>query len=99
MNDLSPEDWNNPHWKTLCVEIRGAEEGPAGEAGGEAVLCVFNAGAFCHVTLPGTGWRRVLDTHRPDAPEIAMTTPTVACEAHSVMVFTKEAVPAEGGTR
>ena len=94
----TPEDWNNPHWKTLCVEVRGAEEGPAGEAGGEAVLCVFNAGAFCHVTLPGTGWRRVLDTARPEAAELDITASPVACEAHSVMVFTKAAHAAEGGS-
>ncbi|MFN0115773.1 MAG: glycogen debranching protein GlgX [Paracoccaceae bacterium] len=88
-----PDDWNNPAVRTLCVEIRGAEEGRRGEAGGEAVFVVLNAGKAVTVTLPkGGDWWLALDTARPDLGEMPVTTPTVASTAASVMVFTKKAM-------
>ncbi len=84
------DDWHDPSFRTLCVEIRGAEEGPAGEAGGEAVFAVFNAGPSVTVRLPPEGgWRLILDTARPEAAEAPVTTPTVAVSAQSVMAFTR----------
>jgi isoamylase len=85
-------DWQNPGLRTICVLIRGATEGPAGDAGGEAVYAVFNAGDSQTVRLPaGGGWRMMLDTARPDAAEAALSTATVACTGQSVMVFTRPA--------
>jgi isoamylase len=87
-----PGDWQNPALRTIAVLIRGAGEGPAGEAAGEAVFAVFNAGTGATVTLPaGGGWTMMLDTARPEAAEARVTTATVACTAASVMVFSRPA--------
>jgi glycogen operon protein len=84
-----PHDWHDGSWRALCVEIRGAEEGPAGEAAGEAVFAVFNAGPACEVTLPGSGWRLVLNTAEPKAHERTVETAGLTAEAHSVLVFAR----------
>jgi isoamylase len=87
-----PGDWQNDALRTIAVLIRGAGEGPAGEAAGEAVFAVFNAGTGVTVTLPaGGGWTMMLDTARPEAAEARVTTATVACTAASVMVFSRPA--------
>ncbi len=87
-----PGDWQNPGLKCIGVLIRGASEGPAGDAAHEAVYAVFNAASAQAVTLPaGDGWRLILDTAQPDAPEAAVTTPTVASAGPSVMVFARPA--------
>lgn len=93
----TPDDWNNPAWKTLCVEVRGAEEGRPGEAAGEAVFLILNADKGMAVTLPpGGDWHLALDTARPEVPEMPVTTPTVACPATSVMVFIKRPAASPG---
>jgi glycogen operon protein len=90
----TPDDWNNPGLRTLCAEIRGAEEGRPGEAGGMAVFVILNAGRGVTVTLPGGGeWHLLIDTARPEAPELTVTTPTVAVSANSVMVLSRVTNP------
>jgi isoamylase len=89
-----PEDWHDPAFRCLGVELRRAAE-DAGHSHA-AIFALFNAGPARDVVLPRTapGWRLILDTTRPGAgAEVAKA--TVAAPAHSVLVF--EAILAEGG--
>ncbi|HMS96756.1 MAG TPA: glycogen debranching enzyme GlgX, partial [Tabrizicola sp.] len=63
------EDWHDPSFRCLCVELRMAAEG--GDPGADAVFAVFNTGAATPLQLPDTapGWRLILDTTRPDLPD------------------------------
>ena len=62
----SSEDWHDPAWRTLCVEIRAASATPTYSMSDDVVFVVFNGGDGCAVTLPapqrGRGWRWLLDT-------------------------------------
>ncbi|THD83185.1 glycogen debranching protein GlgX [Aliigemmobacter aestuarii] len=94
-----PEDWHDPAFRCLGVELRMAAEGAGADA--SAIYAVFNAGPAQALTLPDTapgGWRLVLDTTRPEAgpeagpeavPEtVPETVPSrLEIPAHSVMVF------------
>lgn len=95
-----PEDWHDPAFRCLCVEVRMAAEGEEGCGGGgagadgaQAIFAVFNAGPAVAVCLPDTasGWRLLLDTTRPDmAPAPPHSTPaqhSLDCPAQSVLVF------------
>ncbi|KFE33534.1 glycogen debranching protein GlgX [Thioclava atlantica] len=84
-----PADWNDPELRFIGVEIRGAAEGPAGEAGSEAVYLIFNAGGDCSATLPPGRWTRLLDTARPEAPEELFDAAETCLAAQSVQVFTR----------
>ena len=88
------EDWHDPDFRCLGVELRTAAEETA--PGTEAIFAVFNVGPAVKLTLPRTaaGWRLILDTTRPEAaPEPAGA--TLAVPAHSVFVF--EATDLPGG--
>jgi glycogen operon protein len=88
------EDWHDPAFRCLGLELRMAAEG--GEAGGGAIFAVFNAGGETVLRLPDTArrWELILDTSRPEAPPEAAGTGTRA-PAHSVLVF--RSAP-QGGT-
>jgi isoamylase len=62
----SSEDWHDPAWRTLCVEIRAASATPTYSMSDDVVFVVFNGGEAAAVTLPepqkGRGWRWLLDT-------------------------------------
>jgi isoamylase len=60
------EDWHDPAFRCLCVELRMAAEGH--DANPEAVFAVFNTGPATALHLPETvpGWQLLLDTTRPD---------------------------------
>ena len=81
-----PEDWHDPAFRCLCVELRMVSQG---EMVGDAVLfAVFNAGGEVAITLPDTApaWRLILDTTRPTAkPSLAGQ--GFAAPAQSVLVF------------
>ena len=81
-----PEDWHDPNFRCLCVELRRAAEGDLTDA--QAVFAVFNTGAAVGLTLPPTAprWTLLLDTTRPDAPP-GPVGPEVEAPAHSVLVF------------
>ena len=66
---LAYEEWHDPAFRCLCVELRMAAEG--GDPNPEAVFVVFNTGAATPLHLPETasGWELLLDTTRPDLPE------------------------------
>jgi glycogen operon protein len=88
-----PEDWHDPAFRCLGVELRHAAEDAGGGAG--AIFALFNTGSARDVVLPQTapGWRLILDTTRPAAAP-APAKATVAAPAHSVLVF--EAVTSSG---
>jgi isoamylase len=90
-----PEDWHNPAFRCLGVELRRAAEDGSDDTA--AIFTVFNAGPAQTLHLPRTapGWRLILDTTRPaEAPATAKA--TVAVPAQSVLVF--EAIDLIGET-
>lgn len=81
-----PEEWHDPAFRCLCVELRRAAEGDLTDR--EAIFAVFNAGHAQNLTLPDTApaWRLLLDTTRPEAPpELARQ--GLEVPANSVLVF------------
>jgi glycogen operon protein len=90
----SAEDWHDPAFRCLGVELRGSSEAEAPECG--TLFCVFNLGPAHPLVLPATepGWRLILDTTRPEAgPEPAAD--GLEVPAHSVLVFAATASPGE----
>ena len=87
------QDWHDPAFRCVCVELRMAAEGGGGI---DTVFLVFNTGTAQQLTLPTTapGWQLILDTTRPDMIPLAAK-PTLDVPAQSVMVFTP--VPAASG--
>nr|WP_253913156.1 glycogen debranching protein GlgX [Pseudoruegeria sp. HB172150] len=67
----SKEDWQDPDWKTLCVELRTSYGTPEYAASDDVIFAVFNAGDETEVTLPscpqGLIWEVILDTTLPEA--------------------------------
>ena len=61
-----PEDWHDPAFRCLGVELRACAEG--GDPDPTALYAVFNAGAETVLRLPDTApaWVLILDTTRPD---------------------------------
>lgn len=82
-----PEDWHDPAFRCLCVELRMAAE--AEEADEDAAFAVFNAGPEVALHLPDTApdWYWVLDTTRPEAAAAIAQAP-LAAPAQSVLLFT-----------
>ncbi len=84
-----PEDWHDPAFRCLGVELRTSAEDAGSQD--EALFVILNAGVARDVVLPRTapGWRLVLDTTRPLAEMAATATgkATVAVPAQSVLVF------------
>jgi len=68
-HEPSPQDWHDPAFRCLCVELRMAAE--AEDPGYPAVFAVFNSGPATPLTLPETaqGWRLILDSSRPDVTD------------------------------
>jgi isoamylase len=87
------QDWHDPAFRCVCVELRMAAEGRAGD---DAVFLVFNTGPAQTLTLPATAanWRLVLDTTRPGLKP-APAKPVLDVPAQSVLVFTP--IPAAPG--
>ncbi|WP_146285860.1 glycogen debranching protein GlgX [Gemmobacter aquaticus] len=82
----NPEDWHDPAFRCLCVELRRAAEGDLADR--EAIFAVFNVGCAQKLTLPDTvpAWQLLLDTTRPEArPEPARQ--GLEIPANSVLVF------------
>lgn len=80
------EDWHDPGFRCLCVELRLAAE--VQDPASEAVFAVFNSGPVTQLVLPDTapGWHLLLDTTRP---ELDPTAPGKIAEApaQSVLMF------------
>jgi glycogen operon protein len=89
-----PEDWHDPSFRCLGVELRSAAE--AEDSGAAAIFALFNAGPDQTAVLPQsrTGWQLILDTTRPEAPpETSLA--RVVVPAQSVLVFAE--LPPSGG--
>ncbi len=86
----SADDWHDPAFQCLCVELRMAAEGK--DSSDEAVYAVFNTGAEVEVTLPDTvsGWHLCLNTAEmsQDASCRAAMQSGLAAPAQSVMLLT-----------
>jgi glycogen operon protein len=80
------EEWHDPAFRCLCIELRMAAEG--GDPSTDAVFAVFNSGAATVLHLPETapGWQLLLDTTRPDQHEGDRPSVTEA-PANSVLLF------------
>jgi isoamylase len=78
------EEWHDPAFRCLCVELRMAAEG--GNPTPDAVFAVFNAGPTTALHLPDTApaWELLLDTTRPEMPEGTTFTDV---PAQSVLLF------------
>ncbi|WP_425466058.1 glycogen debranching protein GlgX [Ostreiculturibacter nitratireducens] len=85
----SDRDWHDPDWRTLCVVIRGAAEGPSKECGAGAVFAVFNAGEATEVVLPEAeeDWQLLLDSSRPDLEPMDHDAPTIEVASGSVVLL------------
>lgn len=81
-----PEDWHDPAFKCLCVELRMAAEGV--DTGYDVLYAVFNAGGETVLRLPETvpDWVQILDTSRPEMREEAVGTGT-RVPAGAVLLF------------
>ena len=88
----SPQDWHDPAFRCLGVELRMAAE--TNDPSTQAVLVYFNCGAACDVTLPDTAdWELVLDTTQPALTDMPIP---ARLPAHSVLMFVS--VPSLGQT-
>ncbi|AQS48242.1 glycogen debranching enzyme GlgX [Thioclava nitratireducens] len=87
-----PHDWNDPELRCIGVEIRGAAEGPAGEAGSEAVYVILNAGPKQRVQLPPGRWTCLIDSAFPEREAEQLVAPEACLAAQSVQVFTRATV-------
>lgn len=85
----TPQDWLNSEARCLCAEIRGAAEGPEGQAAREAVFVICNAGGALEARLPPGRWRQLLDTAHPEDPERDHDAATTCVAAQSVQLFTR----------
>jgi isoamylase len=92
------EEWHDPAFRCLCVELRMQAEG--GDPNPEAVFAVFNTGAAVALHLPDTapGWELLLDTTRPEMvptgkPAHAFT----EAPAQSVLLFRSLTGTPKGG--
>ncbi|MFC2967312.1 glycogen debranching protein GlgX [Acidimangrovimonas pyrenivorans] len=86
-------DWDDPEWKTLCVEIRVASETPTPVLPEDAVFAIFNAGPAALVVLPELParhhWRFLLDTTAPEAAEAPHRGANVSVPAGAVVVLAR----------
>ena len=93
----SAQDWHDPAFRCLCVEMRMAAEG--GDASREAVFAVFNCGSAVPLVLPDTakGWEIVLDTTRPELTESQAVVETpVEAPAGSVLLMRAKTARRQG---
>jgi len=84
------EHWQDPEFRSLALQLRGAAGGPRGEALAGSVLVIFNFGDECEFTLPdpdeGASWCLELDSAEPEvsAHDVAGS---YLMQGHSVAVL------------
>jgi isoamylase len=81
------EEWHDPAFRCLCVELRMQAEG--GDPNPEAVFAVFNTGPATGLHLPDTapGWELLLDTTRPGLHPAGKASDLTQAPAQSVLLF------------
>ncbi len=90
------EEWHDPAFRCLCVEMRMAAE--SGDLSTDAVLAVVNTGPATVLHLPDTapGWQLLLDTTRPDLEPGDGPTAFTEAPAQSVLLFRSVAAVPKG---
>ncbi|NEX45064.1 glycogen debranching protein GlgX [Pseudotabrizicola algicola] len=79
----TPQDWHDPAFRALGVELRMAAEGQDSRC--DAVLAYFNCGGAVDLVLPAsTRWELQLDTTRPDLSSAPVP---ASLPAQSVLMF------------
>jgi len=90
----SDEQWNDPTWRTLCVEIRAASDSPDYDTSEDGVFAIFNVGESAVVVLPpcpqGRRWVQLVDTAKPAQGPLSMLTESLTASAFSGAVFARE---------
>ncbi|MEY1554472.1 glycogen debranching protein GlgX [Yoonia sp. R2331] len=90
-NTPRAEDWQDPTWKALCVEVRTSSGTPEYAASDDVLFLTFNSGPETEVHLPpafrGKPWELVLNTARPDDGAVCIPGQSTVIDAHSVCVF------------
>jgi glycogen operon protein len=91
------EEWHDPAFRCLCVELRMQAEG--GDPNPEAVFAVFNSGPAVALHLPETapGWELILDTAQPDLTPNGMPSDIRQVPAQSVLLFRSMTGSPKGG--
>jgi glycogen operon protein len=91
------EEWHDPAFRCLCVELRMQAEG--GDPNPEAVFAVLNTGAAAALHLPDTapGWELLLDTTRPDLAPTGKASDLTTAPAQSVLLFRSLTGTSKGG--
>ncbi|WP_295020069.1 glycogen debranching protein GlgX [Tabrizicola sp.] len=81
------EEWHDPAFRCLCVELRMAAEG--GDPSHDAVFAVFNCGAEAALHLPETApaWELMLDTTQPGHAPSGKASDLTSAPARSVLLF------------
>ena len=81
------EDWHDPAFRCLCVELRMQAEGGDPDPG--AAFAVFNAGPEIALHLPETaqGWELLLDTSRPELGADGRPSDLTHAPGQSVLLF------------
>ncbi|WP_349294827.1 glycogen debranching protein GlgX (plasmid) [Thioclava sp. 'Guangxiensis'] len=89
----SVEDWHDPEFRTLCLELRAASTTPVYSMSDDVLFAVINAGDDVQVSLPqppeGRRWRQILDTSRATQATAFLAAPAQAVHVSgdSVAVF------------
>jgi isoamylase len=81
------EEWHDPAFRCLCVELRMAAEGS--DPNPDAVFAVFNTGLAAPLHLPETalGWELLLDTTRPELVGLGSAKDLTEAPANAVLLF------------
>ncbi|UTH44058.1 glycogen debranching protein GlgX [Loktanella salsilacus] len=87
----SAEDWQNPNWRSLSVEVRTSSDTPEYAASNDVLFLTFNAGDEVTVKMPDLPpdclWELVLDTAAPEDGPQCITGTSAKIAAQSVCVF------------
>jgi isoamylase len=87
------EDWHDPNFRCLCVEIRAASATPGYSMSDDVLFAVINGGGDCTVQLPDPPgrrrWRRIMDTTAARQTTVFLVPgrTEVAVAAETVVVF------------
>ncbi len=88
-------DWQDPNWRTLCVEVRTSSGTPEYDASDDVLFLTFNCGPQTDVALPpcdaGEMWELILDTTRPEDGPTCVTGTSTPVNANAVCVFARTA--------
>lgn len=88
------EQWNDPDWRTLCIEIRAASDSAIYETSKDGIFAIFNAGEQTDVVLPSCpdqrSWVQIIDTTNPDQGNAPVEGKSLTASASSVIVLSLE---------